>query len=299
MMDGVAIHPTTFIPSTVSKEKINILHQHCEGSSPEMESIFTPEQIDLMDHVVFISHWQYEDFMCHFPWLDSSKCSIIKNATREFPKASKPKSDKLKLIYTSTPWRGLEYIPEIWEKLNRDDVELDVYSSLEIYGSSFVEHVHDQVGYKYERLFEKLDAIKGINYKGYVSNDEIRQACLDAHIYVYPCVYLEASCLSLMEALAAGCACVTTNLGALPETGSEFAYFVLNDTDMETLTDNYTKVLNRVIDNYWTPAVQEKLPKQQQFYLDHYNMETRAAEWKSLLTELKTLKQSGKRVTAF
>ena len=291
-LEDVVIWPTTFDHRKVDTSKINILHQHMEASMAEMKRVFSEERIALMDHIVFVSYWQYEDFMLNFPWLDSTKCSVIKNATKPFPSEPKLPDGKLKLIYTSTPFRGLELVPDIWKKLDRDDIELDVYSSLEIYGQAFVDKVHEACGNMYEDLFDELDSIDGINYKGYVTNDKIREACLDAHIYIYPAIIMETSCLSLLEGLAAGCAAVVTTLGALPETGSEYAYYSLMDFNNDKLIDNFTSCLNQVIDQYWSSFTQEKLSKQRQFYLDNYSWDSRIAQWSSLLTELKKLKQS-------
>ena len=290
-LDGFHIWPTTFDDKDIDPNVINIYHQHLEASLETMPTIFTEERMALMDAIVFISHWQFEDYIIQYPWLDTSKCSIIKNATNAFPIPwqHKQRDGKLKMIYTSTPFRGLEHVPEIWRRLDRDDVELDVYSSLEIYGQGFVDKVHQEMGSKYEDLFEELDSIDGINYKGYVPNDEIRQACMRAHIYMYPAIVMETSCLSLMEGLAGGCASVVTSIGALPETGSEFAYYSLMDFNDDRLIDNYTKQLDRVCNDYWTQPVQDKLREQYNFYLHHYNWDLRIKEWKLLLLDLQTL----------
>jgi len=290
-LDGFHIWPTTFDGKEIDPNVINVYHQHLEASLGDMKTIFTEERIGLMDAVVFVSHWQYEDYLINFPWLDASKCHIIKNATSTFPEPNKTTDGKLKAIYTSTPFRGLELVPEIWKRLDRDDIELDVYSSLDIYGKDFADKVRNNIGSKYDDLFEELDSISGINYKGYVSNKEVKQACLDAHVYLYPAIIMETSCLSLMEAMAGGCASICTNLGALPETGSEFAYFSLMSFDDDALINNFVEKINFVCDNYWTKEVQEKLERQLSFYRENYSWEVRLKEWEALLKDLKKLKE--------
>ena len=181
--------------------------------------------------------------------------------------------------------------PEICKRLDLDEIELYIYFSLEIYGKDCEDKVKGAYGSKYDDLFKELDSIPGINYKGYVTNEEVKQACLDAHTYLYPAIIMETSCLSLMEAMAGGCASIYTNLGALPETGSEYGYPSLMSFNDDQLIDNFVKKTNFVCDNYWTQPVQEKLKRQRSFYREHYSWEVRLKEWEALLKDLKKLKE--------
>jgi len=67
-------------------------------------------------------------------------------------------------------------------------------------------------------LFDVMDQTDGITRHESVSNDEIREALKKAHIFAYPSIWPETSCLCLIEAMSAGCACVHSSLAALPET---------------------------------------------------------------------------------
>lgn len=132
-------------------------------------------------------------------------------------------SDKIKLLYTSTPWRGLAVLIKAIEILNktRNDFEVDIYSSTKIYGSAFEEN-------------ERIDLMHylinvntpNVNYLGYADNNAIRAAVQKAHVYTYPSIFEETSCLAVIEAMSAGCHVVTTNYGALPETCGEFATMI-------------------------------------------------------------------------
>lgn len=66
--------------------------------------------------------------------------------------------------------------------------------------------------------------------------------------------------------MCAGCQAVVTNYGALFETCGEYGEFVAYDSDHDRLAQNYAKVLNRVIDNYWNPENQQLLLEQSEFY---------------------------------
>ena len=86
--------------------------------------------------LVFVSNWQMQQYISYYriPW---SKCFVIENAITpiEDELISKP-SEKINLIYHTTPHRGLEILIPVFEKLSEkyDNIHLDVYSSFKIYG---------------------------------------------------------------------------------------------------------------------------------------------------------------------
>ena len=61
------------------------------------------------------------------------------------------------------------------------------------------------------------------------------------HICAYPSCWIETSCLAAIEAMAAGCEVVSTNLGALYETCSPFGTFVGFDRNWDNLEKRFRK----------------------------------------------------------
>jgi glycosyltransferase involved in cell wall biosynthesis len=121
---------------------------------------------------------------------------------------------------------------------------------------------------------------------GYATNNVIKKALQEAHILAYPSTFEETCCLAMVEAGAAGCRMVTTNLGALYETGSEYARLMPMQAVPETFIPAYAKVLNEEIDNYWSIATQSKLQEQSDFYNHFYSWEKRAVEWNTLFEKI-------------
>jgi UDP-glucose:(glucosyl)LPS alpha-1,2-glucosyltransferase len=266
--------------SQVKFSKKNILWQHNNYSDDSVAGMSDKSFMKAVDATVYVSHWQYEKFRYLFQ-VPTENSFIIRNAIEPIEFKEKPK-DKIKLIYTSTPFRGLELLLDSFEALGRDDVELDVYSSSIVYGTGYQKHTEGQ----FDALFKRAANTKGVNYMGYAENSEVKKALQEAHIFAYPSIFEETACLSMIEAGAAGLSMVTTDIGALPETGSMYANMIPIQSDEKTLKQNYTRALNNAIDSYWEISVQDKLKEQSEFFNKYYNWETRAKQWEQLFDSL-------------
>jgi len=278
---GINLIVSVCRPELIVPGKKNILLQELSYDQENVQGMKSPNFVDKIDCFIYDSHWCYEKFREKFN-TPAWKSVVIKNATTAFELKHKPKG-KLKLIYTSTPWRGLHVLLRAFQILNRDDIELDVYSSTIIYGKSFAKSLEGQ----FDQLFAELKNTPGINVKGYAPNEEIRSALQDAHIFAYPSIFEETSCISAIEAMCAGCQAVVTNYGALFETCGEYADFISYDSNYERLAQNYAILLNRVIDNYWSPENQQNLADQTKFYNKHWTWQKRFSQWQKLLNNLR------------
>jgi glycosyltransferase involved in cell wall biosynthesis len=118
------------------------------------------------------------------------------------------------LYYGSTPFRGLDVLLAQWPAIKSavPDAELHVFSSMGIYG------VEDPPAF--QELYARARGEAGVHYHGAQGQVAIRQVASRCRALAYPCTFPETSCITAMEAMAAGCAVVTTALGALPETAA-------------------------------------------------------------------------------
>jgi glycosyltransferase involved in cell wall biosynthesis len=286
-IDGINLIGSFCHPSLIQKDKTNVIWQHLSYDQPNVQYMQDRKFVDSVDYFIYVSHWQYNKFRERFQ-IPEYKSFIIKNATPAFE--VKPKSDvispvipqnKVKLLYTSTPWRGLAILIKAIDILNktRNDFELDIYSSTKIYGDAFEEAEKD----KFDALFNKCKGTDNVNFRGYGLNSQIREALEDTHVYVYPSIFEETSCLSVIEAMSAGCHVVTTNYGALPETCGEFATMIEFDSNIQNLIERYAQTLNSVIDNYKNNVYKEDLEMQIKYYNKYYSWNTRITEWNNFL----------------
>jgi glycosyltransferase involved in cell wall biosynthesis len=128
--------------------------------------------------------------------------------------------------------------------------------------------------------------MKNVNYHGYADNKDIHKALQEAHILAYPSIFEETACLAMIEAGAAGCSLVTTDLGALPETGSMYAKMMTIKPDEISIKIAYAQHLNQAINDYWDKSNQELLKEQSDFYNKFYSWDVRAKQWNNFFDEV-------------
>ena len=281
---------TTSVPEKIplSLDKINILWQQNSYDQPNLIDWFSnKDNHKKYDYYVFNSHWCFEKFRMRFK-VPTSKCTVIKNAVEPFPMKKFERKGKLKMIYHSTPWRGLNVLLGAMQIIKSKDVELDVYSSTQIYGDKFKEANDNQ----YKDLYEQAKSLPNVNYVGYVSNDEIRKKLPDYDVYCFPSIWEETSCISAIESLAAGLHMITTNYGALYETCSEWPVYINYTEDYKQLAQLFAFSIDEVNAYLYKNSVPQFLESQQLFYNQFYSWERRKGEWTNFLQGLLHEKRS-------
>jgi len=277
--DRQLLDKVQIINSKVSnlEDKPRIYWVHETADNPDVVFLRQePYKIDLFKTVVCVSNWQQQQYamILGVPY---EKSLVIQNAIEPIPVHDKPKKGlKMRLIYTSAPHKGLEVLLKAFELLNRDDVELDIYSSFKLYDQEDKDKA-------FKHLYDKADSMDNVFYNPSVSNDQIRHALQQAHIFAYPSIYPETSCIALLEAMSAGLICVVPNLAALPETSANFAwmYNYLNDKDKHA--EIYATLLNGAIEQYWEPSVQNILKTQKAYFDLFYSLDQRIFKWNHLM----------------
>jgi len=269
------------IPSRVrelDETKIRILWQHDLPGDPESDHLKN-EGHDRFHKIVFVSNWQMQAYINYYniPW---SKCVVMQNAITPIETHEKP-TDKIKLIYTPTPHRGLQIVLPVFEKLCEefDNIELDVYSSFKLYG-------WEERDTQYQPLFDRCNNNPKINYHGTVSNEELRTALSNAHIFAYPSIWPETSCLCLLEAMSARLVCIHPNFAALPETAANWSYMYQWNENPSEHAATFHMILADAIRSINEPHVQNKLNFQKSYIDGFYNWEGRKHQWSALIRSL-------------
>jgi glycosyltransferase involved in cell wall biosynthesis/Flp pilus assembly protein TadD len=206
-----------------------------------------------IDFVVVGSDWQAATFREHH---DVPAWQMV--VTRQGTAASAAHSDATrrpassrtrKLVYLSTPFRGLDVLLDLFPRIRAacPDAELDVFSSMRVYGWSAADD---------EREFAALYAKArqpGVTLVGTRPQLELAERLQQARVLAYPNHYAETFCIAAIEAQAAGCAVVTTALGALPQTVGEGGICIPGDPRSRAYQDAFVGHCVRLLtdDTQW------------------------------------------------
>ena len=237
-----------------------------------------PKYIEQIDHFVFVSHWQSEMFRKIFN-IPGYKSHVIKNACIGVEEKIPTNSDKIKICYTSTPWRGLDVLLRAWELNTPENCELHIFSSCQIYGKEFGEN-----DTQYQELYDKCNQLPNVVYRGSIPNNELRNELPTFDILAYPNTFEETSCISVIEALSAGLRVVTSNLGALPETTEGYARIYPYLMDKEKHATHFSKILNEEIEYVKGGGFNPQ--SQIDGYKQRWSWNMRINEWKALIDGL-------------
>jgi UDP-glucose:(glucosyl)LPS alpha-1,2-glucosyltransferase len=265
----------------IDPNKKNILVLHDLFGDPEAQHLKDPESRRRFSKLVFVSNWQFQQYNLALG-VTYSDSIVLKNAIEPINDVEKSTDGPIRLIYHTTPHRGLELLVPAYEVLYKkygDKIVLDVYSSFNIYG-------WPQRDEQYKSVFDKCREHPGINYHGAVSNEEVREALKKAHIFAYPSIWQETSCIAAIEAMSAQCAVICPNLAALPETTANFGLMYQYDEDPNVHVRRFLNLLDSVIDDYWNERHLAKLEFQKLYVDNFYSWDGRINEWDTLLRSL-------------
>lgn len=271
------------IPSRVreiKEDKIRILYCHDLVDDPESGRALFNNGHRNFHKIVFVSNWQMQSFINKYdlPW---SKCLVIPNSIEQIEYKARPVSDKVKIIYHTTPHRGLNILVPAFEELAKtdQDLQLDVYSSFKLYG-------WEERDAPYQQLFDRCEAHPQINYHSSQPNEIVREALQTSDIFAYPSIWQETSCLCLIEALAAGNVCVHPNYGALYETASHWTNMYQFDEDQNRHASTFYVLLKQAVDQVRHENIHSRLESQSKWANVIYNWNNRKLQWNSLLNHL-------------
>jgi len=158
-------------------------------------------------------------------------------------------------------------------------ITLDVYSSTRIYG----EHFFNETDKDYEELYLQATKLPNVNYIGYQPNEHIKDNLEQYQMYVYPSIFEETFCISLLECMAAGIFCIVNDFGALYETGAEFPLYVPYENDHRVMAQKFAFAIEQAANKLHENEVLNHLESQSHYANIYYGWGKIGTTWTKFL----------------
>jgi len=182
----------------------SVYYAHDLPGDPETEHLKT--SLYNFDVQVFVSYWQHQQFLekGYLPDARAYNTVIIPNSinidydlkpilNNKFKIGLGRKEYPIKLIYHTTPHRGLAILLPVFKTLYTQLQEQGIYITLDVY-SSFEIYGWGSRNQQYQHLFQECIDHPGITYHGTVSNEEVLEALKQSHVFAFPSIWPETSC---------------------------------------------------------------------------------------------------------
>jgi glycosyltransferase involved in cell wall biosynthesis len=264
----------------LQEDKIRIYWQHDLPEDPEVNHLRENSSRNKFHKFVFVSNWQLQNYINKLGFPQDDKVIVIENPIEPFPEVQKSK-DEVRLIYFSTPQRGLELLVPVFEALSEkhENVHLDVFSSFKIYG-------WEESDKNFEPLYERIRNHPKMTYHGFAEQGVLREAISKAHILAYPSIWQETSCRVLMESMSAGLICVHPNYAALAETsgGLTSMYQYLDDKNKHASLFYHN--LDHSINIVNSQEAQNYLRFVKAYADNRFNLNKIGSQWKIIMEDL-------------
>lgn len=259
------------------------------GHAADQEAVAAladPAVRDAFDGFVFVSDWQRRGFVERFG-LPSAATTVLGYAVAPVFEGlfsgpgdlAAAKAGGCRLAYTSTPFRGLELLLAIFPRLPRP-AGLEVYSSLATYQVAEAED-------PFADLYRACRATPGVRYVGPLPQPALATALRGVSILAYPSIFAETFCIAALEAMAAGCLVVTTDLGALPETTGGRAVMAGLGGGLPEGMRRYAGLLDAAVAAAGAPETAGRLWEQVCWVRDTGTWAVRARQWSGWLERVR------------
>lgn len=257
------------------KSKFTMLWLHDIPNNPD----FTDDRISQVNKIAILSEYHKSLLRIfkngEYKKMPDEKVFLTSNGIVNLKIPKKNKRDPYRLIYSSSPDRGLIHLLTMWPEIIKEvpKANLHIYYGFEIFDKIYPDNPGKQ---KWKNMILEGMKQEGITYHGRVGHDELHKAMAESSIWAYPTDFDEISCITAMKCQALGAIPVVINRGALKETVKNG---IKIDVDISTKEGQkeYSKQLIRILKS--TELQEEIRPNMIEWAKDYFTWDKVAIQW--------------------
>ena len=246
-----------------------------------------------IDRVLALSNWHRSVLMQVYPLLDPGKIIVTRNGVdlKRFEDVAENWRHAHDAIYSSSPDRGLETLLAIWPIVRKSipDARLQVYYGFDNWEATARLTGDENSLKRAMHLRGIIERTEGVELFGRVDGKILAKAFRLAGVWAYPTDFTETSCITAMEATAAGCRIVTSPRAALAETvgtrgtmidGSNGAY------GSRGYIERFAAAIVVAMTGSTAPRATDDRKALQQYARDNFGLDELAKEWDKMIREV-------------
>lgn len=264
----IFISPDNFCSLSTKVPTILVIHDlayrhHKEYISPLNQryyEYFMPRFVQRANHIVAVSEYTKTDILKKFQ-TDSSKISVVYNSVdKRFKPIDEPEQALIRKKYAD----GKPYFLYLGAIHPRKNISR-LIQAFELFKEKNNDAPHQLllVGRKawktneIELIYEKTKCKKDIHFLNYIEEADLVPLLASAYYLVYVSLF-EGFGLPLLEAMACGVPCISSNTSSMPEVVGE-AGILADPYSVESIADGFTKVFT---DKDFRQNLIAKIPEQ-------------------------------------
>jgi len=203
----------------------------------------SPERDARIDAYLCLSGWHVACFQQHHPQIGARKMLQIRNGIDldDYPPESAER-DPLRAIYSSCPSRGLKIALDSWPSIRAavPGATLHVYYGFGNWERRAALDNDRAAATAIAAMKVQIANTEGVVFHGRISPSELARHFRCASVWAYPDWFHETSCITAMQAQAAGLRIVTSSLAALNETVADRGVLLTEDPRSEGYRTAFT-----------------------------------------------------------
>jgi glycosyltransferase involved in cell wall biosynthesis len=219
----------------------------------------TPERAERVDYICGVTEWHKRNIEKVHPWLDPAKVLASRNGITHGFFEGEPVEREKRLLYTSSPDRGLDVVLECWPEIKRrvpDATFVHCYSRW----WDLVANVNP-VSAAHRARVEEMSRADGVEKIPSQGQKDLALLMRSSLVWCHPSMWTlggvkfdETNCISAQEAQAAGCYAVSANWGALAEVNKAGVRI-----DGDPMSEGFRKrFIDEIVRGLTDPDVQHK-----------------------------------------
>ncbi len=236
-----------------------------------------------LDRVLCLSQWHADVVRGNYPFLHPSQVLVTRNGIDLSRFSGSVPRNPHRMIYSSSPDRGLQTaitsMVAIRERV--PDAELHVFYGFKTWeASARANGAQDQIAIiaLLRRLIEE-GRHHGVHFHDRVDQARLAREFMSSGVWGYPTWFTETSCITAMEAQAAGLRIVTSPIAALPETVGPRGRMINGDW----LSPEYKAAYVDAVVDAMTRKDDSDRSEVADFAARNFGLDSLAVEWDAML----------------